>query len=186
MASSDGEPAQQSHWERWTDDSGPFYRACVVLYRPFHPDDRGGFRDLGRFATRVDVILVVAGGYVAYRFYAEGLLNLPSGGIEPSLLGITWVVLYVGPIAAYVFLVLFWLYHSFWRLHKKMEGGRQQRIEELQRATKPAPERDDRPTSSPTPKLTPQPGNLCATLRRGRSSDRGCSGFSSSTRWRFC
>jgi len=118
-------------------------RRDILAYQPFHPDDRGGFRDLGRFATRVNVILVVAGGYVAYRFYAEGLLNLPSGGLEPSLLGLTWVVLYVAPIGAYVFLVLFWLYHSFWRLHKKMEGGRQQRIEELQRATKP--ETDGRP-----------------------------------------
>lgn len=97
------------------------------------------------------MILVVAGGYVAYRFYAEGLLNLPSGGIEPTLLGLTWVVLYVGPIAAYVFLVLFWLYHSFWQLHKKMEGGRQQRIEELQRATNPEP--DDHPREFTDPEV---------------------------------
>lgn len=123
----------------------------ILVYQPFHPDDRGGFRDLGRFATRVNVILVVAGGYVAYRFYAEGLLNLPSGGIEPTLLGLTWLVLYVGPIAAYVFLVLFWLYHSFWQLHKKMEGGRQQRIEELQRATNPEP--DDQPREFTDPEV---------------------------------
>lgn len=108
-------------------------RRDVLTYQPFHPDDHGGFRDLGRFATRVNTILLVAGGYVAYRFYAEGILNIPSGGLSPSLLGVTWVVLYLGPIAAYVFLVLFWLYHSFWRLHQKMEQGRQRRIEELQR-----------------------------------------------------
>jgi len=111
-------------------------RRDILEYQPFHPDDRGGFRDLGKFATRVNAILAVAGGYVAYRFYAEGILNLPSGGVEPSLLGVTWVVLYAGPIGAYVFLVLFWLYHSFWRLHSKMEEGRQQRIEELQREAK--------------------------------------------------
>lgn len=105
----------------------------ILTYQPFHPDDHGGFRDFGRFATRVNVILVVAGGYVAYRFYAEGLLNIPSGGIEPTLLGLTWVVLYIAPIAAYALLALFWLYHSFWRLHQKMEEGRQKRIEELQR-----------------------------------------------------
>lgn len=107
----------------------------ILTYQPFHPDDHGGFRDFGRLATRVNVILVVAGGYVAYRFYAEGLLNIPSGGIEPTLLGLTWVVLYIAPIAAYALLALFWLYHSFWRLHQKMEEGRQKRIEELQRTT---------------------------------------------------
>jgi hypothetical protein len=85
----------------------------------------------------VNTILLVAGGYVAYRFYAEGVLNLPDGGLEPTLLGLTWVVLYVGPIAAYVLLVLFWLYHSFWRVHRKMEEGRQQRIEQLQRQASP-------------------------------------------------
>lgn len=42
-------------------------------------------------------------------------------------------MLYLAPIAVYVFLVVFWLYHSFWRLHRKMEEGRQQRMEELQR-----------------------------------------------------
>lgn len=120
-------------------------RRDILTYQPFHPDDHGGFRDFGRFATRVNTILLVAGGYVAYRFYAEGVLNLPSGGLSPSLLGITWVVLYLGPIAAYVFLVLFWLYHSFWRLHQKMEEGRQERTEELQRranTTDQEPNRD--------------------------------------------
>ena len=111
-------------------------RRDILTYQPFHPDDHGGFRDLGRFATRVNTILLVAGGYVAYRFYAEGILNLPSDGLSLSLLGVTWVVLYLGPIVAYVFLVLFWLYHSFWRLHQKMEKGRQQRIEEIQRQAK--------------------------------------------------
>ncbi|MFB6296707.1 MAG: hypothetical protein ABEH66_07725 [Halobacteriales archaeon] len=108
----------------------------ILAYRPFHPDDRGGFRDLGRFATRVNAILVVAGGYVVYRFYAEGILNLPDGGFGPSLEAVTWAVLYLGPVVAYVFLVAFWLYNSFWRLHRKMEQGRQQRIEELQRTAR--------------------------------------------------
>jgi hypothetical protein len=61
----------------------------ILAYRPFHPDDHGGFRDLGRFATRVNAILVVAGAYVAYRFYAEGVLNLPSDGFESSVLALT-------------------------------------------------------------------------------------------------
>lgn len=119
-------------------------RRDVLMYQPFHPDDHGGFRDLGRFATRVNSILLVAGGYVAYRFYAEGILTLPSDGLSLSLVGVTWVVLYLGPIAAYVFLVLFWLYHSFWRLHRKMERGRQRRIEEIQRRTRTNAQRQNR------------------------------------------
>jgi hypothetical protein len=108
----------------------------ILTYRPFHPDEHGGFRDLGRFATRVNAILVVAGAYVAYRFYSEGVLNVPAEGVSSPLLAVTWGVLYLGPIAAYVVLVLFWLYHSFWRLHRKMERGRQRRMEELQRAAR--------------------------------------------------
>lgn len=45
-------------------------------------------------------------------------------------------MLYIAPIAAYAALAVFWLYHSFWRLHEKMEQGRQRRIEELQRQSK--------------------------------------------------
>ena len=87
-------------------------RNDVLRYQPFHPDEHGGFRDLGRFATRINVILVVAGGYVVYRFSAEGMVNFPTAGFGSSLNALTWVLLYVGPIVAYVFLVLFWLYHS--------------------------------------------------------------------------
>lgn len=105
----------------------------VLRYRPFHPDEHGGFRDLGRFATRINTILAVAGAYVAYRFYSEGVLNVPADGVSSPLLTLVWGVLYLGPIVAYVVLVLFWLYHSFWRLHRKMERGRQRRMEELQR-----------------------------------------------------
>lgn len=107
-------------------------RSDVLSYQPFHPDEHGGFRDLGRFATRVNVVLALAGGYVAYRFAAEGLLNLPAGDAG-YVLFLTWGILYVGPIVAYVILVVFWLYHSFWRLHRKMQRGRQERMEALQR-----------------------------------------------------
>lgn len=128
-------------------------RRDILTYQPFHPDDHGGFRDLGRFATRVNAILVVAGGYVAYRFYAEGILHLPSDGFGSSLLALTWATMYLAPIGAYVFLVLFWLYHSFWRLHRKMEKGRQQRVEELQRlarsGTKDPTEFTDLETDAP-------------------------------------
>lgn len=107
-------------------------RRDILEYQPFHPDEHGGFRDLGRFATRVNVILFVAGGYVAYRFYAEGLVLISGGEISSSLAVLTWGLFYVGPLVGYMCLVLFWLYHSFFRLHGKMRDGRQRRIEELQ------------------------------------------------------
>lgn len=108
-------------------------RRDILTYQPFHPDEHGGFRDLGRFATRVNVILFVAGAYVAYRFYAEGVVQLSGGAVSSSLGAVTWALFFVGPVAAYVCLVAFWLYHSFVRLHRTMKEGRQRRIEQLQR-----------------------------------------------------
>lgn len=107
-------------------------RQDILEYQPFHPDEHGGFRDLGRFATRVNVILFVAGAYVVYRFYAEGVVLLSSNEVSTSLDAIIWGLFYIGPLVAYVCLMLFWLYHSFLRLHRKMKEGRQRRIEELQ------------------------------------------------------
>lgn len=108
-------------------------RSDALVYQPFHPDEHGGFRDFGRFATRVNVVLVLAGGYVAYRFYAEGVLRIPDAGLDAPFLALTWSVLYLGPVLAYVALVVFWLYHSFWRMHRRMERGRKRCLEELQR-----------------------------------------------------
>lgn len=105
----------------------------VLVYKPFHPDDHGGFRDLGRFATRVNTILAIAGGYVAYRFVVEGLYYFGQGAFESTMVVLTWGVSYVAPILVYVAFVLFWLYHSFWKLHRRMERGRRRRVEECQR-----------------------------------------------------
>jgi hypothetical protein len=105
----------------------------VLVYKPFHPDDHGGFRDLGRFAERVNVILVITGGYVAYRFIVEGVYYFGYGGFESTLGMVTWGVSYVVPILVYVAFVLFWLYHSFWKLHQRMEQGRRKHVEKRQR-----------------------------------------------------
>jgi hypothetical protein len=109
-------------------------RRDILVYRPFHPDEHGGFRDLGRFATRINTILLLVGGYVAYRFYTEGLYYYGMEGFTSPLGMVTWGVSYLAPVLAYVCFVVFWLYHSFWRLHRKMEEGRRKRLEELQRA----------------------------------------------------
>lgn len=119
-------------------------REDVLVYRPFHPDEHGGFRDLGRFATRVNLVLVVTGGYVAYRFYTEGIYFYGAEGFASTLGMVTWAISYLGPVVAYVCFVAFWLYHSFWRLHRRMEEGRKRRMEELQRQERTESEADSR------------------------------------------
>ncbi|WP_280588210.1 hypothetical protein [Halorubrum sp. Boch-26] len=120
-----------------------FLRRDILVYRPFHPDEHGGFRDRGRFAMRVNTILLLVGGYVTYRFYTEGLYYVGTEGFVSPLGMVAWGVSYLAPVIGYVCFVPFWLYRSFWRLHRKMEDGRRRRLEELQRA-----ERADRESSS--------------------------------------
>lgn len=116
----------------------------LLVYRPFHPDEHGGFRDLGRFATRVNLILVVTGCYVAYRFYTEGIYYYGAEGFASQMGLITWAISYVLPVVAYLLFVAFWLYHSFWRLHRKMEEGRKKRMEELQQLERTETQRESR------------------------------------------
>ncbi|MDX1747362.1 MAG: hypothetical protein R3324_15610, partial [Halobacteriales archaeon] len=112
----------------------------LLTYRPFHPDGRGGFRDFGKFATRVNVLLILAGLYVTYRLYVQGGRTLPevvtqSGAAHDiSVSGIVWVVSYVGPVIAYTVAAGAWLYYSFWQLHLKMAREREEQYtEELRR-----------------------------------------------------
>jgi hypothetical protein len=108
-------------------------RRDILQYQPFHPDEHGGFRDLGRFAMRVNTILFVAGMYVAYRFYAEGIVRLSETAVSSPVAALTWGAFYVGPLVGYVALTVFWLYHSFLRIHREMKKGKQQQIEQNQR-----------------------------------------------------
>lgn len=108
-------------------------RRDILQYQPFHPDEHGGFRDLGRFAMRVNAILFVAGMYVAYRFYAEGVVRLSEIAVSSPVAALTWGAFYVGPLIGYIALTAFWLYHSFLRIHREMKKGKQQQIEQNQR-----------------------------------------------------
>ncbi|MFC7134216.1 MULTISPECIES: hypothetical protein [Salinibaculum] len=130
-------------------------RSDILVYRPFHPDEHGGFRDLGRFASRVNLILVVTGGYVAYRFYTEGIYYYGAEGFASSLGLLTWAISYLGPVVAYLCFVAFWLYHSFWRLHVKMEEGRKKRLEELQQRERTDMESQSRAFSDHTVDAAP-------------------------------
>ncbi len=64
----------------------------VLVYKPFHPDEHGGFHDLGQFATRINMILVITGGYVAYRFVVEGVYYFGYGRFESTMGMVTWGV----------------------------------------------------------------------------------------------
>ena len=119
-------------------------RRDILQYQPFHPDEHGGFRDLGRFAMRVNVILFVAGMYVAYRFYAEGVVRLSETSLSSPIAALTWGAFYIGPLVGYIGLTAFWLYHSFLRMHRKMEKGKKQQIEKNQREARET----DQPYSS--------------------------------------
>jgi hypothetical protein len=102
-------------------------------YKPFHPDEHGGYRALGRFATRVNLILAVGGGYVAFRFVTGGLTHL-HGFTDGSVLWIvTWVISFLGPMVVYAAVVVLWVYFSFWRIHRQMRRGRREKIQALQR-----------------------------------------------------
>lgn len=103
-----------------------------LQYRPFHPDERGGFRDLGRFATRVNLVLVLCGCYFAYRSYTGGVANFSPAVFTDATLLVEWFVFYLGPVLIYVTVAVLWLYHTFWRMHRKMQRGRRRLIRELQ------------------------------------------------------
>ena len=100
------------------------YSEIGLSYEPFHVDGYGGYRDIGRFAIRINAILSIAGVYVLYRLYVVGGQNLPLEGVagfgDPLTLTV-WMINHIGPIAAYALGAIAWGYYSFWSMHRKME-----------------------------------------------------------------
>lgn len=111
------------------DDEPETRQVSLLDYQPFHPDGRGGFRDLGKFALHINLILIVGGLFVVYRLYVQGARTLPMGqiptSIDPSLAAAVWMVSYIVPLVAYVLATGAWLYYSFWHLHLKMARERE-------------------------------------------------------------
>ncbi len=99
------------------------YGDVGISYQPFHVDGHGGFRDLGRFALRINIILMLGGLYLVFRLYIIGGRALPVEGLagfsDPILLSV-WLISFVGPVGAYAFGVGAWGYYSFWTMHAKM------------------------------------------------------------------
>lgn len=101
----------------------------VLRYQPDHPDGYAGFHDLGKLATRVNVLLFLAGIYTVYRIYVAGLAVFP-GPDAPAGQLLAWGFDFLGPHLVYIVTVVVWTYFSFWQLHKAMRRGRERRIEE--------------------------------------------------------
>lgn len=111
------------------------YADVDLTYEPFHVDGHGGFRDFGRFATRINIILSLAGLYLVYRLYVVGGQALPREGItgfEDPLLLTVWVLNFAGPVAAYALGAGAWGYLSFWSLHEKMVRDKHLRVRKYQ------------------------------------------------------
>lgn len=118
----------------------------TLRYNPTHHDGYAGFRDLGKFATRVNLILVVGGIYQVYRLSVHGMREYPGLADGVTLEVVAWSLSHLGPLVTYVLAVTLWLYLSFWQIHKTMRRGREREIERrLAESTEPSPELENAP-----------------------------------------
>lgn len=115
-------------------------------YLPYHPDGHAGFGDIGRCAMQINVVMIIVGVFYVWRAYFAGLRNfptLPDPAFVPfyadrlgivSIVGtqgyewIIWGANYVLPIVAYLLVVSFWFYYTFWEIHKRMVKGKKDTI----------------------------------------------------------
>lgn len=104
--------------------------AVRLQFQPFHPDGRGGFRDIGRAAMQVNVLVIIAGLYYVYRLYVQGLRALPMGGFDAlqDAQAILWLIDFGGPIVIYAAVSAVWLYYTFWTTHLKMARDKERMI----------------------------------------------------------
>lgn len=92
-------------------------RRLEMTYKPEHPDGYGGYRDLGRFATRVNAILILGGLFLGLQVYLEGFAPETIGGL-----------------VGYSAVSLAWLYFGFWSIHRRMQAGlHERRLETTER-----------------------------------------------------
>lgn len=130
---------------------GRGYRSDAGLvrlqYRPFHSDGRGGFRDLGRAAMRINGLIIIAGLFYGYRIFVQGSRSLtPAIVADPlSAPALVWGFNYVFPMLVYGVVAAGWLYFTFWQLHVKMVKQRETMILERQRARRMDADGPDKP-----------------------------------------
>lgn len=107
--------------------------AVALQYIPRHPDTTAGFRDLGRFASRVNVLLIVAVLYLANRLYVQGRLSflLDGARFAPGRVDSFWLINYLLPVVVFMAVVFVWFYFSFWLMHSAMQREREQYLWDL-------------------------------------------------------
>lgn len=101
-----------------------------LTYKPFHPDMAAGFRDLGRFATRVNLLLLLGALYLLYRLYVQGQLEFLLSGSQFNwhAIDIVWTVNYSLPLLAFSLVAFLWFYYSFLLMHRAMKRIKKQQI----------------------------------------------------------
>lgn len=98
-------------------------RPSVLTYKVYHPDGHGGYRDLGKFVTRVNLLFIITGVYAVYRLYVHGLRAAPAditSVADPTVSAMLWVLNFGGPVVIYPFFIGVWLYYSVWQIHLRM------------------------------------------------------------------
>jgi hypothetical protein len=92
-------------------------------YKIDHEDGYAGYSELGKFVSRVNLLLILGGLFVVYRLYVHGKRIPPEAmapGFEPTVGIAVWFASFVIPIIAYALASVSWLYYSFWQLHLRM------------------------------------------------------------------
>lgn len=109
-------------------------KTVQLEFQPFHPDGRGGFRDVGRAAMQVNVLVIIAGLYYVYRLFVQGLRALPEGGFQAleGIGAVVWLVDFAGPVVLYGIVSVVWLYYTLWTTHLKMARDKEKMILERQ------------------------------------------------------
>lgn len=95
-------------------------------YRPQYPDGCAGLSDLGIFAMKVNVLLILGAVFLLYRLYVQGLRVLPPDTIieQAETVPYNWLFSYVSPVFIFTAVMGAWLFYTLWQLHRKMARDR--------------------------------------------------------------
>ncbi len=123
--------AESSTGEESSPPHEPDRTGVALGYRPFHADGHAGYRDLGKFATRVNLLLIFAGFYLVYRLFVQGARVLPGEMVPEGFAAFTgelvWFASFLAPVFVYGVVACAWIYYSFWQIHLRMLREREWR-----------------------------------------------------------